>query len=197
MRGLDRFPNYVYQKGQEPAFLYHTGLGINAGHEDFRSRLIEWLYTDCTIFKGQNIPEEVNLDTSPAGHDTCTASKAIGNVFGAAKSGTAVVVKLPDISEMSINGLLPSIVHDIRQRNRQGRSVVLFPFSLHDLSPRRSPLFRHFLNDLMELESMNVMFVCGAGNKDHRSEPIPDTAPTIFSTQVALLPVSSCDSAGI
>lgn len=63
------------------------------------------------------------------GHSTCTASKAAGMIYGASKSATLVVVKIPDLSERAIGEVLARIFKDVITKNRQGRSVISISWS--------------------------------------------------------------------
>lgn len=104
------------------SYIYHAELGINPAHEDLRGRNIEWLYTPRAKYLRQDKPGEAF--SKFYGHSTCTASKAMGNIYGAAKSATLVVVKMPSFKESDVGEILYTILHDIRWKSRRGYSVV-------------------------------------------------------------------------
>ena len=143
------------------------------------------------MFEGKDTPNEV---TSNLGRDTCMASRAAGNTFGAAKASTLVVTKLPDFSDGALAGLLPPIIEHIIRHGRQGRSVVLLGFTSESTYPSGFP-WDSFRGDLLALERLNVVVVCAAGdNRQDIRRLVSDTAPATLSD--SLLVVSSCTSKG-
>ena len=120
---LNRFPNYVYEDGAgEDSFIYHAEMGINGDHIDFQGRKGEWVFTPLSIRAGQNTKNQ--SPSSSNGHSTCTASKASGNVYGAAKDATLVVVKLPDWTAAAMQEILEVIVYHISTNKGGSRAVV-------------------------------------------------------------------------
>lgn len=118
---LSRFHNYVFPRPDHAnAYIYHAEHGINSLHEDFAHRRIEWLFTDLQIERDGR----TRSDASANGHSTCTASKAAGTIYGSAKDATLVVVKMPDYKMASIAEIMSTIWNDIREKDREDRSLV-------------------------------------------------------------------------
>lgn len=185
-------------------FIYHVEFGINMAHEDFRNRpgKIEWLYTNLT--ENMRLNEEKEI-VALEGHSTCTASKAGGMIYGASKSATLVVVKLPDLNEGTIPEALPTILQDIRTKGRQGRSVISISwgFLITAAIPIPEP-WDQFEQDLLALYSEQVITVCSAGNAAKQLDALGhervfiDKYPAVFESQYprTILPVSNCDIHG-
>ena len=207
---IDNFRNYVWKAAFQETFIYHAELGINRAHEDFSNRKgrIEWLYTGLTINRGLDQETEVIVN---GGHSTCTASKAGGKIYGASKSATLVVVKMPDFSEGAIGEVLGTILDDIMTKGRQGVSVISISWGTkarRDLHVPTPDLWADFQLDLEELETQHVLLVCAAGNEGQQSDVRGqkrlwiDTYPAVFSIQEPnpfrsnLIAVSNCDIHG-
>lgn len=210
---FDNFRNYVWKAASQETFIYHAELGINKAHEDFSSRpgRIEWLYTGLTKNMGLDQETEVIMK---GGHSTCTASKAGGMIYGASKSATLVVVKMPDFSEGAIGEVLATILEDVMTKSRHGVSVISISWGTRYAEDLNFPIFDPwpgFYSDLEKLASQNVLVVCAAGNarQEHfrgRKRLWIDTYPAIFSPQVSkphfrssslnLVAVSNCNVYG-
>ena len=182
------YPNYVYPAGRIPTYIYHVELGINERHEDFRDRKIEWLYTGLSKATGANTKTEA---AAGEGHSTCTASKAIGNFYGASKSATLVVVKMPNLEEASVYEILDTVIEDIQLKDRTATSVV--SISWGSIEPvdvfifPQTALVRGLFDQMAQLvNNMGVIVVCAAGNAarklDHRGQArlVVDTLPAIL-----------------
>ncbi|KAL8916795.1 MAG: hypothetical protein Q9208_008334, partial [Pyrenodesmia sp. 3 TL-2023] len=163
---LDRFQDYVYRTDvQREIFIYHAELGINQNHEDFRGRKIEWLYTKTAHDMGYAVMGESPLAEDP-GHSTCTASKATGNIYGAAKFATLVVTKMPNLNKGSVIEVFRTIADDVREKKRQYHSIV--SVSWGSKQPTMDKYFAFYGNMIKHLEELtkelNVLVVFSAGN---------------------------------
>ena len=175
---VENYPNYVYPVGGIQTYIYHVELGIDQHRPDFEGREPEWLFTETAKNTGANTMTE-----APAGqgHSTCTASKAIGNLYGASKSATLVVVKMPAMDHASAYEVLDTVIDDIDDKRRRGRSVVSISWTTEDtVTPEflRSPLAVKIRHQVATLMYRNVRVVCAAGNDALRSSYI-DTYPSL------------------
>ena len=193
---IDHYPNYVYRTGGRPTYVYHVELGVNQQHIDLHGRNVEWLYTGLAIERGANTPTEA---FTGGGHSTCTASKAVGNLYGASKSATLVVVKMPDYTEGSGGEVLRYVIDDINVKGRQAKSVVSIswasigavsmPWASRGAYNTMGPghgLLRTLKTQIYRLMAMKVVIVCAAGNAAQEpsvhggSRLTVDTLPAIF-----------------
>ena len=160
---IERYPNYVYPDGGVPTYIYHVEVGIDPQHDDFRGRNVEWLYTGLSISAGANTPTEAPTGN---GHSTCTASKAVGNLYGASKKATLVVVKMPDMTQPSLYEVLDTVIDDITDKDRIGTSVVSISWGTKQTVqfPLTDHLARKLRTQTFELMRIHVPFVCAAGN---------------------------------
>ena len=161
---ITHYPNYVYPVGGRPTYIYHVELGINQQHQDFRSREIEWLYTELSRATGADIMTEA---TAGQGHSTCTASKAVGNVYGASKSATLVVVKMPNLEEDSVYEVLDTVIDDIDAKDRKMTSVVSISWGTKEVNNPEvnwGTLLQRLVGQILTLVDMDVALVCAAGN---------------------------------
>ena len=160
---IERYPNYVYPDGGDPTYIYHVELGINQEHEDFHDRNIEWLYTELSIEAGANTTTEA---PAGGGHSTCTASKAVGNLYGASKSATLVVVKMPYLDEESVYEILDTVIDDIDSKERYASSVVSISWGIEETvdPPLTGYVAKRLGEQIDELMRMYVPCVCAAGN---------------------------------
>ncbi len=116
---IERYRNYVYRKDKiQETYIYHVEFGINSAHEDFAGREPEWV-----ILPGADRTKEESPMGIP-GHSTCTASKAIGNIYGASKKAKLVVVKMRSLTLRDVEEALDSTRDYILDHRRAGRSVV-------------------------------------------------------------------------
>ena len=183
---IDHYPNYVYPVAGRTSYVYHVEVGINEDHADFAGRTVEWLYTETASRRGAATRREANVAN---GHSTCTASKAVGNLCGASKRATLVVVKMPDIERDSVNEVLDTVIDDIKRKHRQKSSVVTISWFTRDAVDRaflESPLARKLAGQILELLTMDVIVVCAAGNAaqertpDGKLRPFVDTFPALL-----------------
>lgn len=206
---IDRYTDYVYRSDvKKETFIYHAEMGINKDHVDFKQRKIEWLYVDyCSAFW----IDQRHETESPAsgGHSTCSASKAVGNKYGAAKAATLVVVKMPDYSYSSLWQILPTIERHIRQTGRQEKSVVSMSWGsiasfddLHKYS--KTNLWDHMSEEMIKIHTLETVIIASAGNsaEEVRSKGgtrlLSDTFPTILGPdhRYSVLGVGNCDNYG-
>lgn len=161
---ISRYPNYVYPAGGIQSYIYHVEFGINREHQEFHGRDVEWLYTDLAIREGANTRTEA---ATGRGHSTCTASKAVGNLYGASKNATLVVVKMPNLGEASVYEVLDSVIHDVRSKKRTATSVVSMSWGRNEMVKPGllTTLERRLEKQLNELIGMGVTIVCAAGNE--------------------------------
>ena len=161
---ISHYPNYVYRVGGRPTYIYHVELGINQQHHDFHGRSIEWLYTDLSRAMRADTMTEA---AAGGGHSICTASKAVGNLYGASRSATLVVVKMPNLEEASVYEVLDIVIDDIVNKGRKATSLVSISWGSKEITdwPRfKSPLLTRLVSQIDVLRKMNVLFVCAAGN---------------------------------
>ncbi|KAL8647613.1 MAG: hypothetical protein Q9210_005452 [Variospora velana] len=208
---LSRYPSYVYRSdSQKQIFIYHAELGINANHIDFAGRHVEWLYTNRAKFTRHAIETESPSAQKP-GHSTCTASKAAGKDYGSSRLATLVVVKMPDLSPLSISEVFSTITDHILENNRWGQSIVTvswgskLPIRIEDVD--RGGRWSHWRRVRAQVEELDplsiVLFAAGNAaqklDQSGRERRNVDTAPTIFavqSTMFRVLVVSSVDNGG-
>lgn len=207
---IDDYQNYVWKAALRETFIYHAEFGINMAHKDFQGRpgKIEWLYTNLTKDMGLDQKKEVIV---AGGHSTCTASKAGGMLYGASKSATLVVVKMPDLSEGSIGEILATILHDIEFKGRHARCVVSISWvsslPVDPSVPIPDP-WTSIREDIVTLMMRGVIVVCAAGNEAEelnasgQKRLLIDTYPAAFTSIIRfktagrLIPVSNCDIYG-
>ena len=204
---IERYRNYVYRKDKiQDTYIYHVEFGINSAHEDFAGREPEWV-----ILPGADETEKESPVGIP-GHSTCTASKAIGNIYGASKKAKLVVVKMRSLAIRDMEEALDNTRDHILQKGRAGRSVV----SISWASPR---ITYHGEDDYINIKMMkilrsyydsNIYIVSCAGNyamhldEFGRPRKWVDTLPAYYSFLTrarfrAFFPiiVSNCDNDGI
>ena len=199
---ISRYPNYVYRTDTtSPSYIYHAELGVHTGHLDFQRKEIEWVYTERAIALGQQTRIE-----APAGngHSTCTASKAAGRIFGASRSATLVVVKMPDYSELSIAEIFVTILKHIATNSREAKSVVTVSWgSRHPMSrpfPGGFSIVEEYIQLLTTWQLVPV--VVAAGNAALRysqgySRYFIDTSPAVLSERLdRVLAIGNCDDYG-
>lgn len=183
---LNKYKNYVYRsRAGKESFIYHIEMGINRDHNEFRGRQGEWVFTHSAILARQNVKNETAIS---AGHSTCTASKAFGNLYGAAKYAALVVVKMPDLSDASMLDGLNAAYHHIRMHNRGTRSVLSISWGSKKIYKRGDDLdnWGNRMRDILRwLAQEGVITVCAAGN--HAQERVGrgtrlavDTLPAAF-----------------
>jgi len=192
-RSPAHFPDYVYPpKLHEEVFIYHAELGINQQHQEFSGRRIEWLYPNRTKFRNQDKEEESPLSRKP-GHSTCTASKATGNQYGAAKYATLVVVKMSDLTPGSVGEVFATISDHIKFQNRQGRSVVTVSWGSKEEFQWSHLHRRHWSrisDDIIELSKTHTSIMFAAGNAarkigtEGKVRLQVDTAPATLATNL-------------
>lgn len=183
---INHYPNYVYPVGGIPSYIYHVELGINRQHLDFERRKIEWLYTELSREMGADTMTEADAG---GGHSTCTASKAAGNLYGASKSATLVIVKMPGLDEASVYEALDTVIDDIESKERSKSSVVSISWGITDaVSPAFlvSPLGHQLRKQIHTLMDMGVLIVCAAGDAAQRRTPA-GMLRTFVDTYPALL----------
>jgi len=202
---LDHFPNYVYPSGPHTTvFIYHAELGINGAHQDFANRDVEWVYTGLAKAQGGDTEDEAS---DAQGHSTCTASKAAGSIYGAAKDATLVVVKAPNLYEDSISELLGTIIDHILANGREGKSVVTISWNAEERYSasgfQRNRWWQTMDYDLKDLYRMDVPVFCSAGNEASGNQrTFSDTIPAAFALTYLspyhnqIVAVSNCDSKG-
>lgn len=212
---VQRYRNYVYRsdwRRDRDIYVYHAEIGINKDHVDFRGRRIEWLYTGFARTTGNDKEEEsINVRSEYRGHSTCTASKATGILYGAAKNAILVVVKMPDYTYLSWMEVFKTITHDIRAKNRQNNSIVSVSWgseqARNPFAPREPEWtsLEHQLEDLSVREKVPVVIAAGhsAQERDPRiSRPRLeiDTYPAYFVRKGRLsnrvIAASNCDYDG-
>ena len=168
---INHYPNYVYPRREAKTYIYHVELGINQQHADFENREVEWLYTETARAVGADKMTEADAGE---GHSTCTASKAVGNLYGASKSATLVVVKMPYPDQDSVLEALDTVIDDIKDKAREWSSVVSISWDTTAASFGRyiaSPPAIRLHDQIEELLKMDVVIVCAAGNAARSRTP--------------------------
>lgn len=167
---ISHWENYVYRSRtdlHQESFVYHAEIGINQDHEEFRHRRIHWLYTGYAKKTGNAVPTESRFSSRP-GHSTCTASKAVGNVNGASKFATLVVVKMPDLSLASIGEVFSTIADDMKFYRRTRKSVVTISWGsrtpVDEMSPTEGQFWNKIKRHLQELTDADVPCIFAAGD---------------------------------
>ena len=168
---IDHYPNYVYPLQREKTYIYHIEFGINQQHADFENREVEWLYTETAREVGADKMTEADAG---GGHSTCTASKAVGNLYGASKSATLVVVKMPYPDQDSAIEALDTVIDHIEDKRRWGRSVVSISWDTTAVVSSEylaSPPALRLHDQINELLVLSVVVVCAAGNAARSRTP--------------------------
>ncbi len=206
---IDHYRNYVYRTDKRrETYIYHAELGINEDHDDFQGVPIEWVWTDLQIRRGGRTRSEA--PSGYYGHSTCTASKAAGRIYGAAKEERLVVVKMPDFSSASVAEIMWTIYRHILSNQRQRSSVVTISWGSKDpvafpLDPQNN-LWQSVYRAMAGLHSLDVVIVCAAGNDAlylnaaRRPRTLVDTAPANLGLYVkfpAVVVVGNCNNYGI
>lgn len=121
-------------------------------------------------------------DDNLAGHGSCVASKAAGWKTGVSKNSQLVVMKsLPTLAD--VNFAFAAALDDIIEKNRQGKTVVVYPatsiqtFGAGSSLPRNWQSVRELIQELL---AQDVVVVTAAGNHAARSSA-PDTVPAIWA----------------
>ena len=168
---INHYPNYVYPLRRKKIYIYHIEFGINQQHPDFENREVEWLYTESAREVGADTMTEA---AAGGGHSTCTASKALGNLYGASKSATLVVVKMPYPDQDSAIEALDTVIDDIEDKAREGRSVVSISWDTTAIVSKEylaSPPALRLHGQINALLIMSVVIVCAAGNAARSRTP--------------------------
>ena len=193
---INQYPNYVYPVEGRTSYIYHVEVGIDENHADFAERTVEWLYTESSRERGAATRTEANVAN---GHSTCTASKAVGNLYGASKRATLVVVKMPDIDRASVYEVLDTVIDDITRKRRRETSVVSISWGTTDAATpafHESPLALKFNSQIRKLINMRVVVVCAAGNAAQtrtlagQLRTLVDTYPAAFGDRLPSWPTS-------
>ena len=131
-------PNFVYQKqAGQGVFFYHVEFGINTQNDVrvFRnpSALRHWL---TLLYLGSERQgnlyayadsARINPSDTTGGHSTCSASKAVGNVYGVAKTTKIIMARMGGtilISSRSIASMFGIIRSDVRDTRREKKCVL-------------------------------------------------------------------------
>ena len=188
---ISNYPNYVYPIGETPTYIYHVELGIFQQHQEFHGRKIEWLWTGLANATDANTTTEAAVEAERyKGHSTCTASKAVGKLYGVSKSARLVVVKMPTYEEDSVYEVLDTVIDDIIEKEWNETSVVSVSWGAHEPYTHTSatdPLKIKLLAQINQLGEMHVPFVCAAGNDAlyadrGKARLIIDTFPAVVTT---------------
>ena len=159
-----RMKGYVYDPSfGNDTYLYLIDNGLNIanppkgrGSKEFRS--VEWKY-------GYNVDPRPQ-DDSANGHGTCVASKAVGWKNGVSKN-TGLVILKASLSLVDDNWAFAVALDDIIAKNRQGKSVVLYPrtsFKQYGASTGWEANWRSIKSLIQDLFAQDVIVVTCAGN---------------------------------
>ena len=154
---------YASRAGED-AFIYHVETGINSDHVEFHGRRGEWVFTDLARRARQDTKDEAAVTNV---HSTCTASKATGNLYGASKYATLVVVKMPDFSDTAIVEALRTAYYHIIQHERGYKSVITISWGSQKVYRKNTPndpWAKAMRDTLIRLDEAGVIIVCAAGN---------------------------------
>ncbi len=203
---IERYKNYVYRKDKiQATYIYHVELGINSAHDDFAGREPEWV-----ILPGADETRE-EAPVGIRGHSTCTASKAIGNIYGASKKAKLVVVKMRNLAIRDMEEALDNTRDHILHERRAGRSVVSISWASPPITYRYDYINIKMREILRSYYLSGIYIVCSAGNYameldvTGRPRTWVDTLPACYSyfpdpsTPNAKFPivVSNCNNDGI
>ena len=162
-------------------YLYLIDNGLNIAHpplgresQEFRS-VVEWKY-------GYNVDSRTQEDDSANGHSTCAASKAVGWTNSVSKNTGLVVLKAsPSLGD---ENWAFAALDDIVARNRQGKSVVLYPrtsIKRYDVGTESEANWRSIKSLIQDLFAQDVIVVTCAGNDATRRSSAVNTVPAIWS----------------
>ena len=166
--------------------------------KEFPPDRVEYLQTPRATI--HNLPG--NKDTSPGGHSTCTASKAAGQRWGAAKKSKLVVVKMTDLDESETETVFDVVWKDIKKKQRQKKSVVTISWGTKQANSNNR-YWRSAKSDIQNLLNNDVIVVCAAGNSAQSRDDEGnlrkdvDTAPAVYSgSDFPLIVIGAVDNAG-
>ena len=178
---------YVYDPSfGSDTYLYIIDNGLNIanppkgrGSKEFRS--VEWKY-------GYNVDSDRPQDDSATGHSTCVASKAVGWKNGVSKN-TGLIILKASLSLVDENWAFAAALDDIIAKNRQGKSVVLYPrtsVKQYDITTTRwEANLRSIKSLIQDLFAQDVIVVTCAGNDATRrsssSSSVVNTVPAVWS----------------
>ena len=123
-------------------------------------------------------------DSSPIGHGTCVASKALGSIGGVSKSSRLVIVKI-SLKTRSITDAFLQIQDDIRLKRRQRKAVVVVAWGSRQKLTEEEilagplPPWQDLGRRFQDILGLNVPIVVSAGN-DGRKTRIVRSYPAAF-----------------
>lgn len=175
-----KMPWYRYNVARgTDTFIYIIDNGINKDNAEFKSmpwppEADDWHYAYGV--------SDSTTDDNLAGHGSCVASKAAGWKTGVSKNSQLVVMKsLPTLAD--VNFAFAAALDDIIEKDRQGKTVVVYPatsiqtFGAGSSLPRNWQSVRELIQELL---AQDVVVVTAAGNHAARSSA-PDTVPAIWA----------------
>ena len=176
-----RMKGYVYDPSfGRDTYLYVIDNGLNIanppkgrGSKEFRS--VEWKY-------GYNV-DKTPQDDSVNGHGTCVASKAVGWKNGVSKN-TGLVILKASLSLVDENWAFAAALDDIIAKNRQGKSVVLYPRTStkqYDVGTGWEANWQSIKSLIQDLFAQDVVVVTCAGNGATRRSSVVNTLPAMWS----------------
>ena len=177
-----RMKGYVYDPSfGTDTYLYVIDNGLNIanppkgrGSKEFRS--VEWKY-------GYNVDSRPQ-DDSANGHGTCVASKAVGWKNGVSKN-TGLVILKASLSLVDDNWAFAAALDDIIAKNRQGKSVVLYPrtsIRQYSVSTEWEANWRSIKSLIQDLFAQDVIVVTCARNDATRHSSVVNTVPAMWTT---------------
>ncbi|TVY78560.1 Subtilisin-like protease [Lachnellula suecica] len=182
---LKDLKDYVYEASDgKDSFVYHVESGvayINQQNEfPNMASPADHLQTFLAIKRGWKPFQDQGL-VDP-NHSTCSAGKAVGMNYGAAKHAKLVVVQLGQLSGPELNTALVKIIDDISAKpERQKRSVVTM--SLGGTIPRSNYIVQGMTKNLIKkLMDMDVPFFVPAGNFGAIGHPKVDAIPAVWAS---------------
>ncbi|KAK5655245.1 hypothetical protein OQA88_5812 [Cercophora sp. LCS_1] len=177
--------NYVFESNNgRKSFVYHVEFGVA-----FRNHPEEFPnVADTHIFtqKARALGRRAEGDNSvPAFHSTCTAGRAVGQQYGAAKKATLVVVVMGEYHLLEMISAFSELLAHFRENpERRGASVITMSLSGPIFQPSIILQVTLLAETIGEILALGVPVAVSAGNDARipRRENV-DTVPGIFAGQ--------------
>ncbi|KAK1976461.1 peptidase S8/S53 domain-containing protein [Colletotrichum cereale] len=186
---LWELPGYGYaSEGGKGVTIYMVDTGANIQNP-------EWANmpgTKSFIYALGAIHEE----SDNLGHGSCTASKAAGPLYGAAKNADVVAVKMPrKIVLSAILEALIAISNDVYKKNLRGKAVIsmVIGSKVSAWRKRRRNNYKLLLNRII---AEDIVVVAASGNSRESGHDGVNTYPALWATTTDFILVGAVELDG-